>query len=63
MSGDPKECRAHALRCAELAANAKTSQLRATFLGLSKQWETFAVELEKAQALSQEETIEFKTSA
>jgi len=27
---------------------ARTSQLKATFLGLSKSWETFAIELEDA---------------
>jgi len=48
MIGDPRECRRHAARCAELAMFARTSQLKATFLGLSKSWETFAIELEDA---------------
>jgi hypothetical protein len=36
MPGDPKECRKHAARCAEMAVAAYTPQLRATFLELSK---------------------------
>jgi hypothetical protein len=48
MVGNPKECRRHAARCAELAIAARTPQMKATFLGLSKSWETFAIELEDA---------------
>jgi hypothetical protein len=33
MPGDPKECRRHAARCAELAVAARTPQLKAAFLG------------------------------
>jgi hypothetical protein len=50
MPGDPKECRLHALRCAELATTAKTPQLRATFLDLSKGWVRLAESLEKPGA-------------
>jgi hypothetical protein len=50
MPGNPKECRAHAARCAELAVKARTAQLRATFLDLSKNWENFAIQLENAFA-------------
>ena len=46
MPGDPKECREHAARCAELAVKAGTPQLRAIFLGLSKNWEKIAIHLE-----------------
>jgi hypothetical protein len=46
--GDPKECRRHAARCAEMAVAARTPQLKATFLGLSKNWETLAIQLENA---------------
>ena len=63
MPGDPKQCRMHALRCAELAAKARTAQLRATFLGLSRQWEKFALELERTHALLDEDTVDFKKSA
>jgi hypothetical protein len=50
MPGDPKECREHAVRCAELAVEARTPQLRATFLELSKNWEKLATQLEDAFA-------------
>jgi hypothetical protein len=47
MPGDPKECRLHAMRCAELAATAKTQQLKATLLDLSKNWVRLAASLER----------------
>jgi hypothetical protein len=50
MPGDPKECRLHAARCAELAAATHTPQLRASFLDLSKNWEKLAIQLEDAYA-------------
>ena len=50
MPGDPKECRWHALRCAELAMKGRTPQLKAMFLELSKNWETLAIQLENAIA-------------
>jgi hypothetical protein len=50
MPGDPKECRKHAARCAEMAVAARTPQLKATFLGLSKHWEKLAIQLENAFA-------------
>jgi hypothetical protein len=46
MPGDPKECRRHAAHCAELAVAARPPQLKAAFLGLSKNWETLAIQLE-----------------
>jgi hypothetical protein len=48
MTGDPRERRKHAARCAELAVSARTPQLKITFLRLSKKWERFAIELEDA---------------
>jgi hypothetical protein len=48
MTRTPKEYRRHAARCAELAMAARTPQLKATFLGLSKNWEKFAIDLEDA---------------
>ena len=48
MPGDPKECRQHAMRCAEFAVTAHTPQLKAAFLGLSKSWEKLAIQLEDA---------------
>jgi hypothetical protein len=50
MPGDPKECRKHAARCAEMAVAAYTPHLRATFLELSKHWEQLAIQLENAFA-------------
>jgi hypothetical protein len=50
MPGDPKECRKHAARCAEMAVAARTAQLRETFLDLSKNWEKLAIQLENAFA-------------
>jgi hypothetical protein len=63
MPGDPKECRMRAMRCAELAATAKTPQLRATLLDLSKSWVRLAVSLEKTHALMDEGDRDFKNSA
>jgi hypothetical protein len=63
MPGDPKECRLHALRCAELATTAKTPQLRATFLDLSKSWVRLAEKLEKSHALMDEYEVDFDKSA
>ncbi len=54
MPGDPRECREHALRCAELATNVKDVEFKATYFALSKQWEMFAVELEGAAAMLSE---------
>ena len=48
MTRSQKEYRRHAARCAELAMAARTPQLKATFLGLSKNWEKFAIDLEAA---------------
>ena len=50
MPSNPKECRKHAARCAELAMAAHTPQLRAMFLELSKNWEKLAIQLEDAFA-------------
>ena len=50
MRGDPIECRKHAARCAELAVAARTQHLKAAFLGLSKNWEKLAIQLEDAFA-------------
>jgi hypothetical protein len=42
MPGDPKERRRHSARCAELAVAARSAQLKAAFLGLSKNWDKLA---------------------
>ena len=51
MPGDPKECRQHAERCAELARIASTSEARETFLDLQMKWIRLAMELTQAKAL------------
>ena len=51
MPGDPDECRTRALRCAELAASAKTPQLRKTLTDLSRSWAQLAVQFEVTEAL------------
>ena len=51
MPGDPKECRQHAERCAELARLASTPEGRDTFLALQMTWIRLAAELDRAGAL------------
>jgi hypothetical protein len=63
MPGDPKECRKHALRCAELAHSARTQQLKQTMIELSRNWMKLAAELERSQALLDSEAVEPKKSA
>jgi hypothetical protein len=63
MPGDAKDYRLHAAHCAELAVKARTPQLTATFLDLSKQWERLAADLERMQTLLQAENVDFKESA
>jgi len=63
MPGDPKECRAHAMRCAELAAAAKTEQLRATLLELSRNWVKLAEGLETTHTFLDQENVDFKKPA
>jgi hypothetical protein len=50
IHGDPEECRAHALRCGELAAQATSPTVGEIFLNLAKVWIRLAVEIETAQA-------------
>jgi hypothetical protein len=57
MAGDPKECRTHALRCSELAKNAKTPEMKKLLLDLAKTWIKLAVELERAQSLLDERAV------
>ena len=51
MPGDPKECRHHARRCAELAAVATTPEAREQFLSLQLSWIRLAADLDNAQTL------------
>jgi hypothetical protein len=58
MPENPKECRMHAARCAELATAARTPQLKTTFLALPKNSEKLAIQLEDAFAkLAEREDI------
>jgi hypothetical protein len=50
MPGDPKECRQHARRCAELASIATTPEAREQFLSLEKSWMRLAADLKQAKA-------------
>ena len=49
MPGDPKECRQHAERCAELAPLITTPEARDTFLSLQMTWIRLASELDKRE--------------
>ena len=51
MPGDPKECRARASRCAEIAAETNGPRVKQTFLDLAGQWTDLAIDLEAAYAL------------
>jgi hypothetical protein len=51
-------CRKHAARCAEIAVAARTPQLKAAFLALSKNWENLAIQLENAFAQLADEALE-----
>jgi hypothetical protein len=50
MPGNPKECRAHALRCEELARAARTLDARQHFSSLSQSWNRLAADLEGTEA-------------
>jgi hypothetical protein len=52
MPGDPKECRAHELRCCELAHAARTEDVRQHLLHLSGTWNKLAFELESRTLFS-----------
>jgi hypothetical protein len=63
MPGNPKECRLHSMRCAELAATAKAPQLKSTLLDLSKSWARLADSLEKNHAEMDKDDVDFKKPA
>lgn len=50
MPGDPKECREHARRCAELARHAASPEARNHFASLQESWLRLAAELESGQS-------------
>ena len=47
---DPREYRLYALQCADMAARARTPQLKASFLELGTRWRRLAESFESAQA-------------
>jgi hypothetical protein len=51
VPGDPRECRKHALRCADLAHTARTPELKQTLIELSRNWIKLAIDLERAYAI------------
>jgi len=51
MPGDPKEARAHAANCMQLAETASSPTLQKTFADLAKQWNRLSNELDDAYAL------------
>lgn len=53
MPGDPKEARAYAANCMQLAETASSPTLQQTFADLAKQWNRLANELDDAHALLQ----------
>ena len=54
MPGDPKECREHAKRCLEIAANSASQLEKARFGDLAKTWMRLASDLEHAKRLVEE---------
>jgi hypothetical protein len=50
VPGDPRACREHARRYAELATLAAAPEARDHFLSLEKSWIRLAAELESAEA-------------
>ena len=51
MPGDPKEARAHAANCRQLAETASSPTVQKTFADLANQWNRLANELDDAYAL------------
>jgi hypothetical protein len=51
MPGDPKECREHAKRCLQMAAESPSQLAKARFEELAKTWMRLATDLEQAKAL------------
>ena len=50
MPGDPKECRAHAANCRDLAAQTTNPSAEESFTNLAQHWERLASELDSAEA-------------
>lgn len=55
MPGDSRECRRHAMKCLQLAADARSDSNKEHFLRIAATWQALANELEKAQAMLEAE--------
>jgi hypothetical protein len=51
MAAGSRECRQYAWRCAELAQSARTPELKALLLELSKNWVKLAIQMENNIAI------------
>ena len=51
MLGDPKEARAHAANCMQVAGTASGPTVQRTFIDLTHQWNRLASDLDAAHAL------------
>jgi hypothetical protein len=51
MPGDPNRCREHARRCAEIARQTASPQVRDHFTSLERSWLRLAAEIESGQKL------------
>lgn len=52
MPGNPEQCRAHAIRCLQLAGAAPNAEAGQKFLRLAEMWTDLAAELELVQPLA-----------
>ena len=55
---DSKECRRRALRCAELAQRTTCDRLKELLLELTRTWLKLALELERTEALLDDDFLE-----
>jgi hypothetical protein len=51
MPGDPKQCREHAKKCADMASKATNPQHKQLLTNLAQSWTKIALELERSLAL------------
>src|SRR6266498_1553072 len=59
---DPKDCRARALRCAELANATREPRLQELLFDMAGTWLKLATELERTHAQLDEETLGFQVN-
>jgi hypothetical protein len=63
MAGDPRAWREYAWRCAELAQSAYGDELKMLLIELSKNWLNIAIQLDRSQALLDENPLPEKPAA